>query len=90
MHPNCGNAELKYAGKYRFWFSAAHLVLYLCATFRGRLHARNIVKIASLQHFQLNFVVNLFLLLPQALTKDKPLTILIHECIFHNMFRLAP
>ena len=32
----------------------------------------------------------LFLLLPQALTKDKPLTILIPQCIFHNMFRLAP
>ena len=33
---------------------------------------------------------NLFLLLPQALTKDKPLTILIPQCIFYNMFRLAP
>ena len=42
----------------------------------------------SLSHF--HCLTNLYHFLPQALTKDKLLTILIHQCILYNMFWLAP
>ena len=42
----------------------------------------------SLSHF--HCLTNLYLLLPQALTKDRPMTNLILQCILHYMFWLAP
>ena len=94
LQPFSSMSDVNRRNPYSLWIN-----LYISKWSMG-LEKKNLKPFPSMSHVdkmhpliplnRYSIFKNLYLLLPQALTKDKPLTILFHQCILHNMFRLAP